>query len=151
MHVLWCESLWYMIHFSFGSWKDDFYFLQQERPFSLWQEWWGGWVWQWWLTFVLSKFFITFTHPHPAHVIPAISCGRSVLNCYLMESAPENHQSSQMFKAAARPRGTNALSLMLFFCGEESTLGVLLSPPFWAFRLPWTFQLFSEIIRGGLC
>lgn len=37
--------------------------------------------------------FITFTHLHAAHVILTISCGRSLLNCYLMDSAPENHQS----------------------------------------------------------
>lgn len=38
-------------------------------------------------------FLITFTHAHPVHISPNIYCGRSVLNCYLVESAPENHQS----------------------------------------------------------
>lgn len=89
----------------------------------------------WWHlcnTFVL---FITFTHPHPAQVIPNTSCGRSGLHCYLMESAPANHKL-QMIKAAARPRVTNTLILRVCFCGKASTLSVLLSSPFWAFRLP---------------
>lgn len=85
-------------------------------------------------TFVL---FITFTHPQPTRIILTISCGRSVLNYYLLEFDPERSPISQMFQTAARPRVTTALALMVFFCGEESTLGVLFSSSFWAFRLHW--------------
>lgn len=164
MHVSWCESLWYTIHFSFGSWKKDFYFLQQERPFSLWQKRQGGWVWQWWLCqaemllasvyHLYVKLFITFTHPHPAHIISTISCGRSVLNCYLMESAPENHQS-RTFKAAARPRVTNALRLIVAFmvkkvhCGFSYLLLFELSdcPESFFSTFLWNYLRWTLLIR----
>lgn len=111
-------------------------FLQQERPFSLWQK-------QWWLCQV--EMLMAFVYPlcviycfYPSSSCPShlkYLLGKSVQNFYLMESGPENHKP-QMFKAAARPRVINTLVLRVCFCGKASTLGLLLSSPFWVFRLP---------------
>lgn len=96
---------------------------------------WGCW-WHLCTTFVL---FMTFIHPLPAQVVPNTYCGRRVLNCYLMESASENHKP-EMSKAATRPRVMNTLLLRVCLCGKANTVGILLSSPFWVLRLP--FKLF---------
>ena len=105
-----------------------------------------------------NTFLSSYLSSSPLPILPTSSCGRSVLNCSLMELASENHLSSQTFKAAARPRVTNAFTLMVFFYGEKSILRVLLSSPFWAFRSHWelSFNLslkLSEVdtVNSMLC
>lgn len=152
MYLSWCESLWHTIHFSFRSWKKGF-FLQQERPFSLWQEWRGGCVWQWrpcQAEMLLASVY---------HLYPSPSCPCH-LNYFLWQKCTEllpngacswKPPISQTFKAAAGPRVTNAPTLVVFFYGEESTLGVLFSFLCFQIALRAFFQLFSEILQGGLC
>lgn len=133
MHVAWCKIPWRKLKRRLLTvWETIQLVTGMVRRLSG-SDSWARQRWHWRLRTTLVL-LITFTHPHAAHAI-TISCSRSVMNCYLLESAPENHQS-QTVKAAARPRATNALTLMVFFYGKESTLRVLLSSPFrWYFFL----------------